>query len=973
MPGKLPTAMATLILTSTVVLATPDYKVRTFKNDPMNVHEYRLSNGLRVVIAPHPVSPRIIARIIVHAGSRHEEETATGLAHYLEHIMFKGTDEIGTVNWNEEKKYIDQLAELYEQLRNATSDQDRNRIFKQIDSLSAVAAKYAIPGEYARLYGLLGGRNLNAYTTWDVTVYLGDIPANEFERWLELESERFSMVVPRLFHTELETVYEEYNMRFQDEDYYRVMDAIFNKLFEGHPYARPIIGYPEHLKYPSIKATYRFFNNYYVPNNMTICISGDIKPEQITLIDRYFGKLKPNPDKPPVEHDTLFVAPFIKKVETEVISTQPDYLAIAFRVPTKRMKDLYPVMMVTDYIIQNGFAGILDLDLIQKQKVLNVYTSYWSLREGGVYIIVAYPREGQSLEEVYSLVMNSISKLWKGEFPDWMVSAAVRNIRLDLMERMESPAGRVGLLTEVYSDGIDWGDFLQIMQNLKKVSKKDVVDLASKYFASGHVVVWKRQGSPEHLLIPKPEFSKIEASENATSEFARKLLSKPAPLPEPRFVDFNSDLQYGEVQAANKPVEVWYAHNPYSDIFRLELRFPYGYVNNPLWEVAFRLLEYCGTSKTPPEEFKKQLFRLGIDLSVDVRAEDASIRITALQEVYDKALKLLKELLTDPVADQQVLSNVISDILKERDNMRKEPVTLIRAMIHYVVYGSKNRYTLKLKKEELQQLKVDKVLAEIQRLLSTPHTVLLSAPEPLEKLLKPLQSFYATVQIKDPVIKYKLNERETLPDSVFFVHYDKVQVDVLRVSLLSRFDKDILPYIYLFNEYYGAGLNSITFQEIREKRALAYSAYSYIFTPRLPERRFILFTYTGGQYDKLNAILDVYENVLFVRPIQDIYSFNSSKLSIKKSIATRRYWGIRLLNYVYANKKLLNLDEDPSRIVYNAVDDITWDDFERFFRNYITSADYAYIISGKKDLISIDQLSKLKPVKELSPADILPE
>ena len=206
------------------------------------------------------LKPVIETRIVVGTGSKYDPSDNTGLAHYLEHMMFKGNEKIGTVNWEAEKPYIEEITNLYEEHKKAKTEKEKNAIYAKIDKLSYEAAKYAAPNELDVIVKSMGGKKYNAFTNNDETVYVLEIPSNELEKWIELERTRFGGLVLRLFHTELETVYEEFNQN-QDNDFFWVINDINKRLYSGHPYGeKTTIGRAEDLKNPSMTAIMDFYN-----------------------------------------------------------------------------------------------------------------------------------------------------------------------------------------------------------------------------------------------------------------------------------------------------------------------------------------------------------------------------------------------------------------------------------------------------------------------------------------------------------------------------------------------------------------------------------------------------------------------------------------------------------------------------------------------------------------------------------------
>ncbi|MEE1094725.1 MAG: insulinase family protein, partial [Bacteroidales bacterium] len=254
-------------------------KYETVENDPMKTRIYTLQNGLKVYMSVDKSEPRIQTYIAVRVGSKNDPKETTGLAHYFEHMMFKGTSNFGTTNWAEEQKYITQIENLYEVYRQETDKEKRNALYKQIDSLSYIASGFAIANEYDKMMSFIGSKGTNAATSNDYTFYQENIPSNQLENWAKIQADRFSNPVLRLFHTELETIYEEKNMSLTNEAR-KVREEMLKALFPSHPYGQQTtLGEAEHLRNPSLKNIREFHAKYYVPNNYCIAMSGDFDPD----------------------------------------------------------------------------------------------------------------------------------------------------------------------------------------------------------------------------------------------------------------------------------------------------------------------------------------------------------------------------------------------------------------------------------------------------------------------------------------------------------------------------------------------------------------------------------------------------------------------------------------------------------------------------------------------------------------------
>jgi len=360
------------------------YSYKYVDHDPLNTLIYTLNNGLTVYMSINKDEPRIQTNIAVNTGSKQDPSDATGLAHYLEHMLFKGTDELGTINWEEESEELKKISDLYEELRSVVDQEKRDLIYHQIDSVSGEAAKYAVANEYDKMISSLGAKGTNAYTSLERTVYINDIPSNELEKWLSIESERFSQLVLRLFHTELETVYEEFN-RAQDNDARLSWYTLMANLFKKHPYGtQTTIGTSEHLKNPSMEKIHQYFDTYYVPNNMAIILSGDIEPDKtVELIEKYFGDFEYK--EVPI-FQSPNEAPIINPEIIDVNGSDSEWVDIGFRLEGVDSTDTY-LLPLLDGLLSNGKAGLIDLNLIKSQKILSGYSSYMIAKDYSVFYL----------------------------------------------------------------------------------------------------------------------------------------------------------------------------------------------------------------------------------------------------------------------------------------------------------------------------------------------------------------------------------------------------------------------------------------------------------------------------------------------------------------------------------------------------------------------------------------------------------
>ncbi|WP_311442568.1 M16 family metallopeptidase, partial [Hoylesella enoeca] len=468
-----------ILLTLTLGAQAKDYKYVSVKGDPMQTRIYTLDNGLKVYLSVNNEKPRIQTYIAVRTGSRNDPAETTGLAHYLEHLMFKGTKLFGTNDAAKEAPLLDDIQARYETYRRLTDPQQRKTAYHQIDSVSQIAAQYFIPNEYDKLMSAIGAEGTNAYTSNDVTCYVEDIPANEVDNWAKIQADRFQNMVIRGFHTELEAVYEEYNIGLANDG--RKVWAVLSKLLTPtHPYGtQTTIGTQEHLKNPSIVNIKNYFNRYYVPNNVAICMAGDFNPDEvIATIDKYFGMWKSNPNLTFPQFPAQ--APITTPRDTTVVGQEAENLTLGWRFDGASSLQSDTLDVIAE-ILSNGKAGLMDLDLDQKMKYLGGGAFSEHLADYGALILQGMPKEGQTLPEVQRLLLEEVNKLKHGDFSDDLIPSVINNMKLFYFKSLESNKSRASQFVDAFVNGKKWADVVDRMNRIARISKSQIVAFANKY------------------------------------------------------------------------------------------------------------------------------------------------------------------------------------------------------------------------------------------------------------------------------------------------------------------------------------------------------------------------------------------------------------------------------------------------------------------------------------------------------------
>lgn len=940
------------------------FRYEMVTGDPLNARIYSLENGLKVFLTVNKKEPRIQTYIAIKAGSIYDPKETTGLAHYLEHMMFKGTSKFGTIDWEKEKGLLDQISDLYEMHRKTNNPDEKKAIYAKIDSVSGIAAKYAVANEYDKMTGAIGTIGTNAYTSEERTVYETDIPSNEIDKWLHLEKERFSKLVLRLFHTELETVYEEFNMG-QDDDDNKSFEALAAELYKKHPYGtQTVIGKAEHLKNPSLINIHNYWNTYYVPNNMAISMSGDLDFEKtITMVNNTFGQLK-RKDVPKIKQpvEDAIEKPRVK----EVFGPNPENMILAFRFAGDNSYDKKMVSIITA-LLYNGKAGLIDLDLMQKQKVLNSYAYYSVHKDYSEQIFGASPRQGQKLEEVKNLLLEEIEKIKKGAFDEWMIEAVVNNMKLQNIRSQENNI-RAHSFVEAFTQGVSWIDYVRFIDGLNKVKKQDIVEFAKQHYQNNYVVINKRIGKdPEIVKVDKPKITPVTVNRENESPYLKEFNKMNAEELQPQFVDFEKIIAKDVVYPG---IELNYIKNKENELFTLQYILEMGKRQNKKIQLAFGYLPYLGTTKHSAQDLQKELFKYGLSLNVNTGEERTYISLSGLNKSLEKGVELLELIIGHLNPDSKTYEKYVDGILKEREDQKLDKnVIMWNAMYSFGKYGIKSSFTQILSKNELKNIKPNELTNMIRDVFNYRHRVYYYGPSALSTV-KPL--IEKNHKIVKTLIEYPqftdFTELETDQNNVYFVNYDMVQANIVLLSKDQKFTKEILPMSDLFNEYYGGNMSSIVFQEIRESKALAYSAYSFYDTPAKLGRANYTVAFVATQVDKLKAATDAMLDLMNNMPRSE-QLFHAATDAIIKRIESDRINDSQIF-WTYQKNLDKGILYDARKDTYEKMKNARFEDLNTFFDEHVKGKKYTFLILGNKNLLDKSIMEKLGKVKELTLEEI---
>lgn len=960
-------AAAAMSVTSAFMVSCQGNKdYETVEGDLMETRIYTLDNGLKVYLSVNEETPRIQTYIAVRTGSRNDPAETTGLAHYLEHIMFKGSKHFGTCDYEKEKPLLDDIERRFEEYRVTTDPELRKQMYHGIDSVSQLAAQYFIPNEYDKLMAAIGAQGTNAYTSNDVTCYVEDIPSNEIENWLKIEADRFKNMVIRGFHTELEAVYEEKNMSLT-QDNRKAIEALLAQLFPTHPYGtQTTLGTQEHLKNPSITNIKNYFNRYYVPNNVAICMAGDFNPEEvIELIKKYFGDWQPNKELSRPEFEPQPEITAIK--DTSVVGLEAECMLMGWRFNGANDPQVDTLDVLTE-VLANGKAGLFDINLEQQMKARSVSAFTYSFTDYTALIFYAFPKNNQTLEELRVLIIEELGKLKNGEFSDELVQSVINNKKRAYYESLITNKSRADMFVDAFINGLEWKDVVGKIGRMEKITKQQLVDFANKHLNDNFVCVYKRQGEDTSIKkVEKPAITPIPSNRDNASDFLKEIqASKTEPI-KPRFVDFEKDMTKAEM---SNGLPVLYKKNTTDGLFNLSFVYDYGTENVRGLDLVSDYLNYIGTDKRTSAEIKQEFYKLACNYNISIGDNRTTISLSGLQENMEQALALLEDIIGNAKGDKESYDKLVGMLIKAREDAKASQRSNFNALRQYAIYGPYNSQRNTLSEKELRAGTPDMLTDMLKPFGELKHTIMYFGPmdvEPFKELIA--KEHKMADEPKEAVAEKKYTKLETPENEIVIAPYDAKNIYLMQLHNENKqWTPESEPVVTLFNEYFGGGMNTIVFQELREARGLAYSASSYYNTPSKKDDPEWYYTMIISQNDKMMDCISVFNEILDEMP-QSENAFNVAKQSLTKSLESRRTTRFAVLTK-YLSNQYLGIDYDINEKIYNALPSLTLQSIVDFEKQNMAKKPYRYIILGNEKELDIKALEKIGKIKRLSTEEI---
>lgn len=941
-----------------------------------------LPNGMSVVLCEDHEQPKIMGAVCVHAGAKNDPEDNTGMAHYLEHLMFKGTDQIGTTDWEKESPILKNISDLYDDLHVTTDEKKRDHILKQINNLSNEACKYAIPNEVDVILSKMGGEDVNAFTSNDVTVYLNSFPSNQLEKWLQVYAERFRHPVFRLFQSELEAVYEEYNM-YQDQPMSVFLEDALAAAYGKHPYGRPVIGYSQHLKNPQISAMQGFFDKYYRPSNMTLILVGDFKSEAtVKVIEKYFDVLSNENDissskfsatnmKTKMHTDLgLPLEPFKGHQIITVKETPVNMGLIGFQTIGAQEKESFLLDLLGNLLCNEEETGLLD-KLVKENKILTAQAFPYSMKEHGLFAFFYVPKIlGQTHEDAEQLIFKVIEDIKNGKFSDDLFNATKTNFLKDHILSTENYNDLFYSILEMVSNNQDPNLYFKREETISKLTKEDLMKMAQRFFGKDCLLFRSEIGQKQAGKLQKPDWKPIIAQNTgASSDFANNIVKTSVSPIKAQNVDFESSVK----EIPLNGMTMYCSKNPRNDYFDLEIVHHYGTITNPLLSVAADYFNKQGSKDNSFEKIQMQLQRMGASFYVSANEENFFIHISGFDKNLPEILSICQEKLFSPSNDESALKTIIDHQESSMKITKNDASAWGRALYYYALYGQNSPFLTRPTLKTLKGIQGKTLLSIIEQAQNTDGYITYvgnNDPNELANLLKKaLKIDEKQLTGKTPVLTLQAYKQPTVfvaSNSQFL--QSNIYFYIMGNTLKDEFQR---TNCLMYNEYMGGSMAGIIFQEIRELRSLGYSAYAAYNYDRLNRRPGYLMGYLGTQADKTIEGCEAMSDLLVKFPDK------SDKFELAKTSAISKmeadYISFRQLPARVQKWREQDYKSDPREKQLSILKEMSYEDLIKFYKESIGKQPLVITIAGDKKRINLKSLSKDYKVIELKYKDIFKE
>lgn len=935
---------------------------------------FTLRNGLKVYIWEDSSQSDVYGMVSVRAGSVNDPLEFTGLAHYLEHLMFKGTERIGALDWGKEQVIYKSIIEKYDNRSQETDPNIRKEIDKEINLLSVEQAKLSQQGEFNSLVESIGGSGLNAGTSLDYTVYFNRFPKIQLEKWLELYSVRFMNPVFRSFQSELETVYEEFNM-YQDNRSMQVRNYVMDQAFPGHPYSRPIIGLGEHLKNPQISKLIEFYDSWYVPENMSLILVGDIKTDEVAaVVNRKFGRIsgKAVPQRENISLKTI-------KGRTQLSTSMgqfPQVVLIYNGVPTGH-KDEIALEVALEMLSNRNRTGLLD-KLSLDGDIMSAYAGGNFLNAGGRIIINAVPtfdysqRRFESHRGVEKMLTDQFQKLAIGDVDEWLLETVKNNMIRSYLRTLESSSGKANVLSNAFINGYEMDWVLSYNDLIGSITKDDVMRVVNAYLNNNFIAIHMNEGKYDKVQkIEKPSLPEVPDFPMGDKSIYFEWFTK-IPVGEIRFTPKSFDDVF--IKPINEKSRLFYTRNSENDIFTMTIKYGIGKREIPHLGMSIDLMNSAGVMAAyESQEFRYALNKLNARVSYSSDEDYTIVNVEGTEQELTGICNLITRQILMPKLDAKQLNSVkgrqINSYRIEKDGIDVQE----DALREYILYRTRSSYIDRMTNSQIINFSISDLVGAFQKAsdyAAEIHYVgslsfddvfsILSANLPL----KAQEQASNSPQVK-PLEKYNSNIVYFLPN------IEASQSRIIFFTPGGVYSNDLSSRLYAFNQYFSGGFGGLVMNEIREKNSMAYTTYGRFQSPPIKGEQFYFNGYIGTQADKTVDAIGLFMELVNNMPVND-EKMDELRSFIRQVLLSEQP-NFRSESQYYEVLKRMGYSEPPANIIVPEIDKMTFDDIVSFYTTYLKGKPMAIGIIGNPKMIDLKALERFGKVERLNVSRLFKE
>ncbi|MEL6561384.1 MAG: insulinase family protein [Bacteroidota bacterium] len=952
--------------TLSILLVLAVFSLKGQQNATLKVESYQLENGFTVFLNPDPTATRVFGMVTVSAGAKNENPDATGMAHYLEHLLFKGTTELGTYDYQKEKPHLDSISILYEQLAKATTDESRLSIQKQINQQALKASKYGLPNEFDKLLKSIGSTGINATTSYDRTTYYNSFPAHEMEKWLDIYSTRFRNPVFRSFQSELEVVYEEKN-RSMDNFERRIGEQVFKHLFPKSPYGQwTVLGITDHLKNPSLLKMYEFFEKYYVSENMALVLTGNFESDKVKpVIARTFKDFRTGS----VSKEALpVIRPFdgIEKFNARMTPARvgfTGYQTVSATHPDRAVLDVY------EYLLSNNSNTGLFNQLMQNNEMMYSGTIPLQYDDAGGFVFYYVPKIlVQSLGAAEKKCLDIIENINSGQFDEQLFQIAKNEIQMTFKRRLANPISRGKMIGVAFNQGRSWEEYLSYSDKVANVSKEDLMRVGKQYFGPDRMKFISRTGLSKKNKLKKPPYKPIVTDQKESSAYSKKFNEIPSLPFSPKYVDLKKGVDRTTIKSGH---EIYAEENSVNDLFDLTIRFKKGALADPLVSVIPGITRYAGAGSDSRIAFKKKFAIEGLNYRLWYDGNYLAFNLSGKHESIDKGLMLLNQLMTDPKIYENSKKAYLNALNSDRKLEKRNPDIMGNALLSYAVYGERSAAKTRKSVKDMKKMDFQNALKLMQEIASnygteTTYYGQLSARQVAEKINE-----YLNLSDNPQQEVYRIKEADAVSKTKIYLVKDKktVQNQIYFYLPGEVFDREDFAVNKAFNQYFSGGFSGLVLQEIREYRSLAYSAGANYTEPDLSNQRSLFYAKIACQSDKSIEAIEVMKGLIDDMPARE-ERMETLKSSLQLKVVSQYPQPGSIANTIRSLERK-GYAEDPNIKAFNEYKRITMDDIVAYYEKSLKGKAMAITVYGDLKNIDMDKVRSLGEVIELKKSDIV--